>query len=360
MSMIISTRKFHSSTSPLPPPLDVHAGARASWTAVPIIGKRLGQVAWRPVRTDSTIVDLIVLGDSYADDIDMGFVCWPSVLAQRRGWSILNAARGGSISGQGIAQYQRAIAFAEQAQLQVSGSTVCIVHLGGNNLLHALWLGPVAAALLVIDVASIGLGLLGYTRRLTDLPRLSFAGLLARSVLGDLGKLVRHLGGKGHTELLVCGLPVCAAIPTMRVVLSVLLWPLLLWPSRLWTPRGGGGAHVHSRAVSAVATDFAALAQSAIEAHVRSEAADAGVTLRFFDEAAAVMAVADEARRRERGSIFKDGHHPNEAAHARIVAFAEAALLEEAASATKAPPPPAQLAVVRARRKASPRKAGRE
>ena len=350
--------RLHSSRHALPPP---YAGADenvlASWTAVPIIGKRLNLVSYisssRP--RQSGIVSAIVLGDSYCDDIDMGYLCWPALLAQRRGWSMINAARGGSVARQGASQYEQALAFATEAGLQVNGSTLIMVHLGGNNLLHALWLGPIAAMLLLMDVAHISLGLLGCTRRLASLPRFSFVGVLARGVMADLGKLVRMLGGKGHARVLVSGLPLCAAVPTMRAVLGLLLWPL--WPLGLC-----GGARrrgMHGRAVSAVATAFAALAQTAIKGHLEAEAVTAGIDLVFFDEAAAIDAVHDEVRSGRLPAMWKDGHHPNSAAHARLAAYADEQLqaAPDALSRTKSTPTPAARSHLKsacARRRNSP------
>lgn len=333
MSMIVFWRRFHSSVD-LPPPLQQHAGARATWTTVPIVGKKLGWVSWLPARPEASQVDALCLGDSYADDVDMGYACWPYALARRRGWSLLNAARGGSIAGQGIDQYDRAVAFAHKECLRVSPSTVCIVHLGGNNLLHALWLGPLALALLFFDIAYIGLGLAGVTHRITRLPRFSFAGQLARRVQADLGTLLQHLGGKGHTHVLVAGMPVCAAVPTMRVVVGLFLWPLSLWPTSLLDVSVRGRPTLYSRAVGAVAADFARLTQVAIHEHLIALASAARIELTFFDEAAAVMDVAEEMRRNG-SSMFRDGHHPNEAAHARIAALAER-LVDGHAAATRA------------------------
>ena len=309
-------RRFHSSCHPLPPPLEASDGSLSAWTAVPITKKRLNLTTYVPAKPGATAVDALVIGDSYADDIDMGYSCWPSILGRMRGWSVLNAARGGSIAGQAISQYERAVEFAEAEHLQVGVSTLCIVHLGGNNLLHALWLGPVAIALLLIDVLFIGLGLVGVTERLGSLPRFSFASVLARWILRDLGCLVRFLAGKGHRRVLVSGLPLCAEVPTMRVVVGLFVWPLGL-PSLVLR----GNLQLCSDAISAISTEFAALAQAAIAAHLRAEAGGAGVELLFFDEAAAMMQVCDDSRRQRRRA-FKDGHHPNAGAHVEIAAHA--------------------------------------
>ena len=53
--------------------------------------------------------------------------------------------------------------------MRVTADTLCIVHLGGNDLLHSLWLGPIALLLLYIDLVLIvgaRVGLLRHTRAL--------------------------------------------------------------------------------------------------------------------------------------------------------------------------------------------------
>ena len=50
--------------------------------------------------------------------------CWPSELGRQRGWSVLSAARGGSVAGHGVAQYERAAAFAKEERLALGASTV--------------------------------------------------------------------------------------------------------------------------------------------------------------------------------------------------------------------------------------------
>ena len=86
-------RTHRTPTSSPPPPLD--SDSLAEWTSLRFFGKRLNLTHFRPRPQGSShnpVVDAIVIGDSYADDVDMGYRCWPSLLASRRGWSILNAS----------------------------------------------------------------------------------------------------------------------------------------------------------------------------------------------------------------------------------------------------------------------------
>lgn len=262
MSAFFSLNSFRSApigTDSLPPPLDGVPGAQAAWTSVPTIGKRLGLVTWVPSKVQSAVVDVLILGDSYADDIDMGYLCWPTIVCRSRRWNLLNAARGGNVAAQGIEQYERAIAFARESGLRVSGSTLCMIHLGGNNLLHALWLGPLALVLLGLDVLWISLGLLGATSRLETLPRHSFAGWLSQRIVSELSSLLRFLGAKGQVHVMLSDLPLCASVPTMRIIIGLMLWPL--WAIGL-VQKCCGVTSVLTTSISAIAREFARLTQA--------------------------------------------------------------------------------------------------
>ena len=75
-------------------------------------------------RCSAGAVEALILGDSYADDIDMGFYAWPSKLAQLRSLACLNAARGGAESRHVEFQYKHAKQF-RQPQLEV-GRRYCV------------------------------------------------------------------------------------------------------------------------------------------------------------------------------------------------------------------------------------------
>ena len=121
---------------PVPPP----DGAFTRWTKNPITRKLHNSHTWlpRPPPADQKHIDVLVVGDSYADPHDMAFFCWPDVLARTLGLTALNAARGGSRSDQTVGQLERALAAAAGHGLCTSGSTVLIVHTGGNDALQLL------------------------------------------------------------------------------------------------------------------------------------------------------------------------------------------------------------------------------
>ena len=99
-------REAQAPPLPLPAPFVEGVGASARFTRLLGFGKRLGSVTFSGgSRVD---VGMIILGDSYADDVDMGFWCWPSLLARRLGISAVNASRGGSESRATVSQYERA------------------------------------------------------------------------------------------------------------------------------------------------------------------------------------------------------------------------------------------------------------
>ena len=134
-------RQIEAPPGPMPAPwADGGTVVRARYTRSRLFGKRLGRVAWAPApeHPSRTHVDVLVIGDSYADSIDMGFPCWPALVAGLRGSSCLCAARGGAAMADGIGQYEQASEFASAHGLALSADTWCIVHLGGNNLLHGL------------------------------------------------------------------------------------------------------------------------------------------------------------------------------------------------------------------------------
>eukprot|EP00966_Prymnesium_polylepis_P078425 1818006-Prymnesium_polylepis.1 len=116
---------------------------------------RLQLASWLPTSAAADHADALVLGDSYCDDVDMGYRCWPTALASLRGWSMLSAAQGGSKAGHWTEQLERAHAYSAELGVSISANTVCVVHLGGNDILHSLWLGPIAVALLLVDLACI-------------------------------------------------------------------------------------------------------------------------------------------------------------------------------------------------------------
>ena len=281
-----------------------------SWAAK-VAGKtgQLALTSWLPT-TGSSHADMLVLGDSYADDVDMGYWCWPALLARSRGWSILSAARGGSKSGCAMEQYARARAFADELGLSVTRETICVIHLGGNDLLHSLWLGPLAFALLLLDIAFL------LARRTTSLyirsrpPRFTFFGLLSRRVATNTSATLRLLAAHGHRTVLLSGLPLCAAVPTARTVVRLLICGC--WPCA-------------GDCVSAIIGEAAALMQDELFAAARATAEEGCLSLILFDEASTLMELHTAVAGTSAVATFwRDAHHPSHWVHAELAARASA------------------------------------
>ena len=120
-------------------------------------------------------------GDSYADNFDMGFECWQTLLGRQCRLSSLNVACGGARISEYRSQLVTATAACEELGLTHSAETLVVVHAGGNDFLQALVLPPLLL-LLLLDIVRCG------ARRALGLPRfdaaspplLSFVGLSAR------------------------------------------------------------------------------------------------------------------------------------------------------------------------------------
>ena len=95
-----------------------------------VTSQRKNHLSWSPVRSSFDAV--IIVGDSYADDVDMGFQCWPTRLAQQMGRAVLNTSRGDSKSWHARAQLKLAHEFLE-TQPGFTPSLL-IIHTGGNNM----------------------------------------------------------------------------------------------------------------------------------------------------------------------------------------------------------------------------------
>ena len=337
MPSLLSRMLLPVRTSPLPPPLD-DTCQHASYTCLRGVGKRLGLLSWRPApgrgsRGKQGHVYYLVLGDSYADDIDMAFTCWPALLARARGGSCLNVARGGSRCADADAQLERAASWMARTQTRVSEDTVVVVHLGGNDMLHALQLlGPVALLLLWFDCLLLAAGRFGLRPRLQALPRCSFFGFLARRIAAGLTHLLAKLAARGHAHVLVANLPLCAAMPLPRRIIGLL--------TCAWAWRGGPQLVTH------ILDDAVALLDSQLRAALEAVCAKHGVCLSYLDEARLLVSAASRAhgggeaavsRVRIGDAVWKDAHHPRPWVHDELAAAA-AALLERGGTPAPAAP----------------------
>ncbi|KAL3893718.1 MAG: hypothetical protein SGPRY_014038 [Prymnesium sp.] len=261
-------------------------------------------------------VDMIVLGDSYCDDVDMGFPCWPTRLASTCGWSLLSAAQGGSRSGHGVEQYERARQYAREVGGVVTPQTLCIVHLGGNDLLHTLWLGPIALLLLLVDLAFLLARRAGAFATCTRPPCLSFFGLLSSRISSNLCHLLTHLAESGHKRVLFSGLPLCSAVPTAHTIVRLLI--LGCWP-------GSGPA------ACVIVSDLARMVQEDLFRALSCVAAMHGVQLLLFDEAGAIVRISQGANSKK-ASIWRDGHHPAAWVHRELASTVAAKLASDFSS----------------------------
>ena len=334
--------------SPWPPPHNRDNGPnriQAEYTQWLITKKYLNIVTWSPPQEEraASRVDMVTLGDSYADDIDMGFHCWPSLVARQQKQSCLNLARGGATSSAGLTQYEQALRFAQASGLVIGPQTTVLVHLGGNDLLFLLWLGPPAFMLMFMDFVNVFI-----LRRFAGsgplrgrVLRYSFFGLAAARIQGNLTALLRRLREARHRKVIICGLPLCGVVPTARAVVMTLLgawfWQWLL-------PRGY--RNQLRKAIGEMVDDTAALVQEELFAACRAAWSEAGSVpteasarpgeeestppaLILLDEASAIRALAQREAHPGGLQIWKDGHHPNALTHARLASSMQEQLKDQ-------------------------------
>lgn len=163
-----------------------------------------------------THLTALVLGDSYADPVDMDFDTWPHILAHTHlKIDLLCAARGGSTSHHLSDQLERA-----HTALRAKPGLL-IIHTGGNDLLHGL-VRPHMLVLLVADllriVAASALG----RPPMRVAPRHSFCAIVSRRIVCNTVAALEAGVAKGHHRLLVSHIPLCPAVPLARTILRVL------------------------------------------------------------------------------------------------------------------------------------------
>jgi hypothetical protein len=184
-------------------------------------------LSWRPRDGADSLV--VVVGDSYADDVDMGFETWPSELSRLLGSTCVCTATGGTRSSHVCDQLARAHAF-----LDVDGRGASfppskrwlVVHTGGNDVLAALLFPPLLLLLwfdLIHLSLSAGLGwLLPPTRPL----RWSFLNIVSSYSARHLTELLRDAAARGHTRVLVARPPFSPSVPLARALGRLLLFGL--------------------------------------------------------------------------------------------------------------------------------------
>jgi len=309
-------------------PVDVHdvpsfAGYQlgdnhvAEKTVSVITGKAKNYLTWRPAlnTTAGVKAQIIVVGDSYADDIDMNFVCWPSQLAIEFGVSMLNMARGGSESKHVRAQLAHASDFLrtsgilEEPIVQTAHHTLLIIHTGGNDVLHAL--GNLRLLLsLVADVWRFRVASWGW---ISKPAQFLFAEELGAGIARQMDALLAYAAEQGYMYMLVSQLPISPAIPLARFLIYLV--------------SGGGSAFV-----TEVLQCFSRTVQQKLATTLLASAVKYSIRLELFEEGehlenlAAAAGAADyglwELLGRLGASVWRfwglsnrahfwlDGHHP--------------------------------------------------
>lgn len=290
-------------------------------------------------------LNTLIVGDSYADDVDMGYTCWPTRLARRRGGSFINAAVGGSRACHGVEQLREAkrLSCEVGSGAALTADTLTVLHLGGNDLLHSLAL-PWMLLLLVLDFARLllrwaggeqlgahlaGCMIVGQPRPASLGSSLSFFGQLSarisRHLCEALDAVAAETGGAGRVVL--CTLPVCESVPIARLVISSLTLGLAS-PNFVSGVIGYAARLVHAEGVESAA------------AYARSR--HPGMRVLVFDEAGEIAALArrtgqTETRLREvvrlvwqrlRGAadltgFWRDADHPSPWVHEQLAARAD-------------------------------------
>lgn len=295
---------------------------RAQQTVSVLTGKRKNHLTWLPSsnRVLGSDAQIIVLGDSYADDIDMGFTCWPAQVASHFGISLLNVAHGGSVSKQARSQLATAVDFVQASDLRAKPEqTVLIIHTGGNDLLHALQ-NPILLALLVADLWKC---MSAMKRRTFETLRFSFAEKVVDRIAQEMDSLLADVAKHGYTNVIVSDLPISTVIPLARLLIHL----LTLGDSAVVTEILRSFAEaVHKRlsiALLASAKKYSINMQKFNEATLLEEIASDALanSSGVWDTLCLVgkqlrrqFRFADEPRKR----FWLDGHHPGADAHAKL------------------------------------------
>jgi len=155
----------------------------------------------------------VVIGDSWADHVDMGFPCWPTLLGRSLGYSVLNTARGGSEVDETMEQLARAHEWLD-AHEGAAPAQLLIIHTGGNDLLHSLCM-PHTFALLASDIWNV-------IRSTPPPASFSLVRRIARRVAQGLCEVLADAAARGHTTALISAVPICSEVPLARAVVQLL------------------------------------------------------------------------------------------------------------------------------------------
>ncbi|CAE7888526.1 Sbno2 [Symbiodinium necroappetens] len=314
---------------------DLAQGARSEFLESWITSKRHNQLTWLPAErrlVNSQFSSILVLGDSYADDVDMGFFCWPSRLGKRLKLLVLNVARGGSESAHVSAQLERAHAWKHE-DFTLDIQSLLILHTGGNDALHSLR-NPRMLALLISDLYSL-------RNSMEDQLELSFPRELGKAVTSKLDNFFASAAVHGHRHIVLSTLPIISCLPLARLLVQLLV--------------PGASAGFVTRSLRALGRSI----NQCVCGDIQSLAAKHGVYAQVFDEASQLELLAEEAGASQLGlsdglrlvlrqlqrilagpvkdsGFWHDGHHPASEAHERLAEEVERIL-------HTSPPPGATL-----------------
>lgn len=205
---------------------EITRGAQVQIARSRLTGRQKNHLTWLPAESGfiktpllfTRFSHVLVLGDSYADDIDMTFHTWPTQLARKMALPMLNVARGGSVARDARNQLERASAFAGSHNLHLEPSkTLLIVHTSGNDILYALF-DPRLVSMLVHDLTCLSLVSRGW---IGDLPQLLFPRKLSQHIAGEMEKLLSDAASRGYTNVLISDLPLSPAVPLARLLVHI-------------------------------------------------------------------------------------------------------------------------------------------
>ena len=197
--------------------LDVKNGAYCEFRESWFTRKRHNQLTWLPAASSPGSFSLVlVVGDSYGDDVDMGFHCWPAQLGKALSVPVLNVARGGSESSDIHRQLKLAHDWAAQKGLDIDAEEALIVlHTGGNDALNSL-MNPWNLAQLVSDL---------YRLRGQDEANLehAFAEQLSRGIVQEFDRFLGDVSSLGYRKIVVSTVPIVSSLPLARLLVRLLV-----------------------------------------------------------------------------------------------------------------------------------------
>ena len=145
----------------------------------------------------------------------MTFPCWPRLLCKNVGFSMVNTARGAARSDHGREQLARADSFLDAEKSVYPKQKYLLVHLGGNDLLQALFLFPPMLLLFLVDIMVFSL----FKPR--KFGPVSALGLVATYTKKHLSLLMDDAAQRNYSRIIISHLPICASIPIARALVSI-------------------------------------------------------------------------------------------------------------------------------------------